>query len=281
MEVANTEGEAYWSARADRWLADEEALEVVGGPPGERAIERLAPRPGERIMDVGCGGGPTSLALGARVGPSGAVVGIDISPGMVAGATRRAEEAGVGNATFRVADAQVADLGAGTFDAAFSRFGVMFFADPVAAFANIRRALVPGGRLSFSSWQDPWMNEWMSIPTMATLSVLDVQPPPAEPGAPGPFSLADPDRVGLVLREAGFRDVDVLAENDHVSIPTGAIRVRAEISARQGLAAELLREAPDDARERVVDAVESGLRSRVSGDAARLSRGVLLVTARA
>src|SRR5688572_14452901 len=133
MADANIEQKSYWNEQAGPiWVAHQERLDQQIGPHGERAIAQLAPAPGERVLDLGCGCGDSSLALARRVAPGGRVVGLDLSEPMLARARGRAAAAGLANLEFRVADVQSAPLEAGAFDAAFSRFGVMFFADPVA-----------------------------------------------------------------------------------------------------------------------------------------------------
>ncbi|MGH2718463.1 MAG: class I SAM-dependent methyltransferase [Actinomycetota bacterium] len=272
MTVAS--GEAYWSERAAVWLADSDALEVVGGPPGEAAMDRLGPQPGERILDIGCGAGSTSIALARRVQPGGHVLGIDIAPGMVAGARRRAEAASV-PVQFAAADAQVHDFGE-TFDGAFSRFGIMFFADPVAAFTNIRKA---ARRLSFCCWQQPGANEWMVLPNMVALGVLGATPPPPEPGAPGPFAFADAGYVRQILGDAGFSTIDIARSNERVELPEAEIASWIPVALRHGLVGQLLRDAPE-AYPEVAKELDEELWFRVKDGVARLSRGVLLVTAR-
>ena len=148
---ANAQQIEYWNATAgETWAQLQEPLDRQIEPLGLAAIDVLDPAKGEHIIDIGCGCGQTSLALSARVGPTGSVVGIDISRPMLAVAHRRARQASV---VFRQLDAQTDDLGEGIFDAAFSRFGVMFFSDSVSAFANIRGSLKPGGRLAFVCWR--------------------------------------------------------------------------------------------------------------------------------
>ena len=164
---ANVEQAEFWSQLAPTWLEFEDQLEQVGGPPGELAMARLELLPGQRVVDLGCGSGRTTLELAARVGPGGEVAGVDISAGMLARARERAARSGTGNVEFVHADVQVHELGEARFDAAYSRFGVMFFVDPVAAFANIRKALRPGAVLSFVCWQSVFDNEWMLIPGAA------------------------------------------------------------------------------------------------------------------
>lgn len=283
--VANTEAQEYWSARAATWLEDQDALEVFGRAPGEAALELLAPQAGERILDVGCGGGATSLALADRVVPGGRVLGLDIAPAMVAAAQQRASAAGSGAVSgavsFLVGDAQVEDLGEAAFEGAYSRFGIMFFADPVAAFANIRRSLVPGGRLSFCCWQGASANEWMTLPTTVTRGVLGLAPPAPDPAAPGPFAFSDPGRIREILEGAGFHGADIEERNDTVALTEDDVATRARVALRQGPVVDLLKEAPEPTRRQVVAALQQALRSRMAGGAGLLDRGYLLVTARA
>ena len=145
----------YWNAGAgETWAQFQEALDRQVEPLGLAAMDRLSPGEGEHVLDIGCGCGQTSLALAARVRPTGSVVGVDISKPMLDVASRRPRSADL-QVTFRNLDAQTGDLGHELFDAAYSRFGVMFFGDPVAAFANIRGSLKPHGRLAFVCWRSP------------------------------------------------------------------------------------------------------------------------------
>ena len=199
---ANIEQAEFWSELAPTWLELEDQMEEVGGFPGELAMDRLELLPGQRVVDLGCGSGRTMLELAGGVGPGGEVTGVDISAEMLARGRERAARLGVGNVKFLHADAQVHDFGEDRFDAAYSRFGVMFFTDPVAAFANVRRALRPGGALSFVCWRGVFDNEWMLIPGAAVAEVTGSLPPMPGPDELGPFSLADPARVRAVLGAA-------------------------------------------------------------------------------
>ena len=154
-------------------------------------------------------------------------------------------------------DVQVHKFGQSSFDRAYSRFGVMFFADPVAAFTNVRRALRPGGSLAFSCWQNVFENEWMLVPAAAAMSVTGTTPPMPGPDEPGPFSLADPDRTRYLLKKAGFGDVEVLSHNDSVVVPEADVPTVAAASHRVGAVAELLMEADPETTERVVSAIEN------------------------
>jgi SAM-dependent methyltransferase len=245
-------------------------------------MERLAPRAGQRLLDVGCGGGSTSLALAQRVLPGGSVVGVDIAPAMVARASERAAGAGLGNLSFVVADAAVHDFGRQAFDGAYSRFGVMFFADPEPAFANIRAATLPGGRLSFACWQGPEANEWMTLPARAVVAALGLPAPtPSASGDPGPFALADRERLGRILQAAGYHDVEIDPVNDPFEVAEEEIPLRARVSTRQGLTPELLAGADDATLAQAVGAIERALRDRLVGATTALARGALIVTATA
>jgi SAM-dependent methyltransferase len=199
----------YWNTKAgETWAKFQEALDRQIETLGLAAMDTLRPEKGEHIIDIGCGCGQTSLDLGSRVGAVGSVVGVDISKPMLEVARRRPRPARNLRVTFELLDAQSDDLGHGRFDAAFSRFGVMFFNDPVAAFTNIRGSLKPSGRLVFACWRPLNQNPWMRAPLEAALPFL---PPiaPFDPMAPGPFAFADAGRVESILASAGFGSVKV------------------------------------------------------------------------
>jgi SAM-dependent methyltransferase len=160
----------------------------------------------DRVLDIGCGNGQTTRDAAQRAS-GGEALGADVSSRLVANARRLARELGVANATFEQADAQVYPFEPHSFDVAISRFGAMFFGDPVAAFRNIGAALRPRGRLALLVWREPARNEWITNFQSALLAGREAPSPP--PGAPGPFSLADPERVTTVLTAAGFTNVDL------------------------------------------------------------------------
>lgn len=191
-----------------RWVADAERLDRMSRRFGEQIIAKLAPQHGEHILDIGCGNGALTLAIGATTGRDGSVTGLDISGPMLELARSRAERAGVAKVRFEKGDAQLHPLPPAGFDAAVSRFGVMFFDDPVAAFANVNRALKPGGRIVFTCWQDFLHNDWIMIPASAALQHVPM-PDLGEPGGPGPFSFADTDRLRHVLADASFSNIVV------------------------------------------------------------------------
>lgn len=272
---------AYWEERSGSWIASEAWwLSTVVGPFGSAASERLDPRPGQRLLDIGCGTGPTTVRLATSIDPGGSIVGVDISPSMIDAARRRAADAGSGNASFLVADAQTADLGVEVLDGVFSQFGVMFFADPATAFANIRSAVRPGGRLAFACWQDLLRNEWMVVPGMAAAGVTGQMPTMAEPGAPGPFSLVDPERIRQVLDEAGWSDVQIDDVTTHVVVPQDRIDDMVLGVSRMGAVREQLDAFNDVAmRDRITAAVRAELVSRVVDGEVRLAAAAWAVSA--
>jgi SAM-dependent methyltransferase len=247
----------FWNANAGQtWAKFQPLLDQQLGPLGEEALRVLAPGSAETILDIGCGCGDSTLALAAQVGPAGRVVGVDISRPMLEVARQRRPPPAAGKVEFRQIDAQSGELGRARFDSAFSRFGVMFFGDPVAAFTNLRCALKPGGRLTFVCWRSLQENPWMLAPLEAALPFL---PPvtPIDPLAPGPFAFADFQRVRRVLVDAAFERVTIMSFDTEIG---GAdLEQTRRLSFRVGPLAAALREHPDYA-DRVAEPVERALR---------------------
>lgn len=249
---------SYWDRRAEPWARRAAQLESVADPYGQPPMQALALSPGERVLDIGCGPGLTTLAMAELVGPKGAAFGVDISPAMIDAATTRAEAAGADNVTFLVADAETAALGTG-FDAVYSRFGVMFFADFEAAFANIASALHPGGRIALSVWGPMHVNPWMTVPTMAAMPVLGATLPPPEADQPGPFALADPERMEHLLSRAGFNGVAVEPVEATRDIAKATAQDEVAMLLEIGPLSEAYTAADSATRARAVAAVEEAL----------------------
>lgn len=278
--VGNHGQAALWESWASAWIDADAWTAVVGDGVGAAAIDALNPEPGARIADVGCGTGPTTIELARRVAPTGSVLGYDISPSMVEAARGRARTAGVEGVEFHVADAQIHPLGDGAFDAAFSRFGVMFFQEPVAAFTNIGRSLRDGGRLAFACWQDLFANEWMFVPGAAALGAAGIAPAPPPPGEAGPFSLSDPTVVEDVLVAAGFVDVDVSPVAYTVKVPEARLDEAAQASCGLGVARQTIDASPDEQqRDAIRAAVRGALAERVADGVLRLGAAAHVVTA--
>jgi SAM-dependent methyltransferase len=205
--VANEQQARFWQEEGGpAWVEDEESHDLMLEPFEVRLLAALDAQPGERVLDVGCGFGTTSLDVARAVAPDGKVVGVDLSEAMVGRARERAAVASATNVSFRCGDAQTDDLGR-PFDAVVSRFGLMFFDDPATAFGNLAAATRPGGRLSFLCWRPMAENPWFAVPAAVVVASLPEPPPPSSPLEPGPFGLADATVVSGVLERAGWTDV--------------------------------------------------------------------------
>ncbi len=267
----------YWNAAAgDTWAQLQEPLDRQIEPLGLAAIDVLAPAMGEHIIDIGCGCGQSSLMLAARVGPKGSVVGVDISSPMLAVAQRRAGQTVDLPVVFRKLDAQTGDLGQAVFDAAFSRFGVMFFNDSVSAFANIRGSLKPNGRLTFVCWRALAENPWMLAPLQAAHPLLPPLPPP-DPTAPGPFAFADASRVRSILSQAGFDAVTINPFD--TLIGSEDLEQALKLALRVGPLGKALREHPA-IKDDVAVAVRDGLSKYVTPRGVKMPAAVWIVSAR-
>ncbi len=275
----NAEQIRYWNETiGPRWVEMGDLLDAQIAPLGAAAMERARPGTGERVLDVGCGCGQTSLQLAERVGPDGSVFGVDVSAVMLERARRRAADRP--NVRFAHADAQTHAFEE-PFDLAFSRFGVMFFADPVAAFANVRRALRPGGRLAFVCWQAIDRNPWMLEPLRALVGIVELPAPPP-PGAPGPFSFADPERVRGVLASGGFAQVELEPLEGELAIGAGGDLERAVHFAMQmGPASAALREAGEEVRRRAREAIHAALAPLATPTGVHARFAAWIATARA
>jgi SAM-dependent methyltransferase len=209
-DKANTiKGEDWAGEMGAKWLANLSRFEGMIAPIGAALLARADFQPGERVLDIGCGGGGTTIAIAHAVAPDGEVLGIDISPDLTAASTRRASDAGVGNIHFLCADASSVQLPDAPFDRLFSRFGSMFFAEPHQAFANLRSLLRPGAQIDLAVWAPPRDNLWMMEMMGVVRNHVDV--PPAVPRAPGPFAFEDLDYLNEVLAAGGFSSPDIIA----------------------------------------------------------------------
>jgi SAM-dependent methyltransferase len=266
---------AYWNESAGpTWVAMHDALDHELNDLGLAAMAALAPRENERLVDIGCGCGATTLELARRVGKGGAVLGVDLSAPMLSVARERAAAAGLDQASFLQADAQVYALE--PVDGAFSRFGVMFFADPVAAFANIRKGLRPGGRVAFVCWRQLAENPWMTVPMAAVLPLLPAPPAAPTPDAPGPFAFADRDRLAGILAGAGFAEISI--EPLDARVAWGDVETSVNMALRLGPVAGLVREHPDQ-RDAMAAAIRSALAAHATAEGVRLDSATWIVLA--
>jgi ubiquinone/menaquinone biosynthesis C-methylase UbiE len=264
------------------WARLQDRTDALIDPLGRVAIERLGVVAGERILDVGCGCGQTLLQLAELAGPSGHVLGVDISPPMLG----RARERAAGRPTIALAlgDAQTYTLAQGAFDAVYSRFGVMFFDDARAAFRNLHGAARPGGRMSFVCWQDLAKNLWASRPLAAVMRVLpeSAMPDMLREGRPGPFFFSDPARVRAILGDAGWKDVSL--EPVEMPLHLGGAATLDEVvdySFQIGPAARAMTDAPESLKPALEAALREALAPFVGPRGVFMDGAAFVVTARA
>lgn len=276
----NADQIAFWNGVAGRhWTERQSVQDVVLAPVTEKLIARIDAQHGQRILDIGCGCGAIAIELAKQVGPSGHVLGIDISVPML----ERARELTAKSlpADYVLADATVYPFDPASFDLLVSRFGVMFFADPVLSFRNLRSALRPKGRLVFACWREPRENGWMMAPLMAVYKHVP-KLPQLGPEDPGPFAFADEARVRRILGEAGFTDIameacpltfDVAAGRGLEAAVQGALEI--------GPASRSLEGQPPDVVSAAIGAIREALTPFARGQSVLLPGAIWLVTATA
>jgi SAM-dependent methyltransferase len=273
--------QAFTEKVGEAWVRLQDRTDALIDPLGRAALARLDVRAGERVLDVGCGCGQTLLELAELVGPAGHILGVDVSEPMLA----RARERAAGTPTIALArgDAQTHALAPESFDAVYSRFGVMYFDDARAAFANLRRAARAGGRLGFVCWQELARNPWALRPLEAVRRLLPPGPPPdllAE-GRPGPFSLADPARLRAILTDAGWRIVELAPVEMPLHLGGAATLDEAVAYSLQiGPAARTIAEAPPELRPALETALREALAPFASARGVWLDGAAYVVTAK-
>ena len=252
----------FWNGETGRnWVAYDALMEAMLQPIGEAVLDTFHFEPHARALDIGCGCGHPTLSLATRIGSGGSVTGVDISAPMLAVAQELTATSAAGRAKveFLEGDAQVHPFEPATFEHVFSRFGVMFFDDPVAAFRNIHRALTASGTLAFCCWQSRTVNPFMTVPAQAALELL---PPPPEmpPQAPGPFAFAEPDYVHFILSQSGFSDISVMPLSHDLVFGAGLpLSEIVEHLVKIGPIAQMVREAPDALQQPVRERVATAL----------------------
>jgi SAM-dependent methyltransferase len=279
--AANQEQLRYWNEQGGpRWVRRQQQLDAQINQLGLVAMQRASIQPGECVLDVGCGCGQTSLELAESVGPSGSVLGVDLSQPMLARARERRDELKLTNLEFLHADAQTHRFEREYFDLVYSRFGVMFFENPVAAFTNLCSALRPNGRLCFVCWQALEKNEWARVPLMA--ATKHVPPPaPVSPDAPGPFAFANPERVRHILTTAGFTGINIASHEAALTMGGAAtVDEAVDFLMEIGPIARLLGDASADARARVVEELHTALASYAANGGVSMSGAAWIVYTR-
>lgn len=272
----NADQIAYWNSEAARkWANDQERMDANFAELTRVAVAFAAVAPGMRVVDVGCGCGGTTLMLAEATGEAGSALGVDVSRPMLDVARLRAAD--MPRISLTLADAATHPFPADGIDLLFSRFGVMFFDDPPAAFANMRRGMAAAGRVAFVCWRTMSDNPFFLVPWLAAKPFLPPQPPP-DPTAPGPFAFADPDRVRTILQAAGFHDV-VLTRHD-LTLHMGRLERALDGATRIGPAARAMGELDGAARAGAVGAIEAALRTCLVDGQVQLGASIWLVSAK-
>ena len=239
--ITNIDQAKYWnSAPGKKWITFQEGIDTTFSSINERLLGRTAARLGDRVLDVGCGTGATSMKFADQVGSGGNVVGIDISQPLIDLAEESRANRGLDQVIYHVADAQTHELEIGKFDLIVSRFGVMFFEDPVSAFANLAKALDPAGRLVFVSWAKIDGNPWFEAPRDAAVEQLG-RPSTTEPTEPGPLAFSDINYVLEILDKAGFTKYKGEEETVFLFNP-GTVEEVAQLASNIGPAARIIKE---------------------------------------
>ncbi len=279
VNPANAQQAEYWNGPGGRhWLERQVMQDALLAPVSRIVLAAAKARPGERVIDIGCGCGDTSLTLAQAVGPSGHVLGLDLSEAMLSRASERTPP-GLA-AQFIAADATTYAFAANSADLLFSRFGVMFFADPKLSFANMRKALKPSGRLVFACWREAKRNPWLILPLRAAIQHLPLLPE-VGPEDPGPFSFANEARVRAILAGAGFHDATLTPHELELDIACGGGLDGAVDSALAiGPASRALEGQPEDLRAAATQAIRAALAVHLRDGRVPLGGAIWIVEAR-
>ncbi len=261
---ATSQEAAFWNDEGGKmWTANMERTHKLLAPLSEQLLGRAAATMGETVLDVGCGGGPTTIKLAEQVGDGGKVVGIDVSEMILKVA--KGQSGIPAHLSFKLCNAASADLGVGIYDLIFSRFGIMFFEDPKAAFKNIRKALKADGRFVALCWRTPPENPWIARPVAAAAEILSPggkEKP--DPRAPGPFAFADPDWVREILEASGFSGVNL--EPLDMEMPMGKMSDAVAYMMRMGPAAAEIASAAEEQRTAIATAIRGAFAEYDTGD---------------
>ena len=272
----------YWnSAHTRAWAEEHEGIDRLFAGLTQVALNLAAPQLGERVIDIGCGSGTTVLELASRVGSSGYVLGADVSKPSVEKARERIATAGVLQAEITLCDVSTHTFPANSFDLVFSRFGVMFFAEPIATFTNIRKAMKPNGRLALAVFRTPQENKWATAPLAAVRHILPPITPPG-PEEPGEFSWADAARVHRILETAGFQDVSLTPHDPVMPLAArGGAAEAASFMFRFGPVVRAMSDASEHQRKQVRAALEAFFRRHEGPQGVTLAGAIWIVAARA
>ena len=275
----NADQIAFWDGPGGAvWTQRQDTQDRVLAPVNAVALAAARVSAGERVIDIGCGCGDTSIALVGQVGPSGHVLGLDVSNQMLERARERAPQGAP--VEFVRADATVYPFEAGQNDLLFSRFGVMFFADPAISFANMRKGLKSGGRVVFACWREPKSNPWAMVPLHAVYKHVP-RLPDMGPEDPGPFAFAREERVRRILTAAGFSAIHMQPHDLVFDVAVGrGMDAAVQSSLDIGPAMRALQDQPDAIKTAAIGSIREALAPFVNGQSVELAAAIWIVTAR-
>ena len=277
MTIPNEDQKVFWENFSAVWVDQRRELDGLMAPVLNAVLDRADLADGQTVLDVGCGTGTSTIRAAALVAPSGRVIGADIAEQMLAYARTRI--AGIDNIEFQTVDVAQHAFEDASFDRVISRFGVMFFDDPVAAFSRIRCAMKPGGRLVMACWGPLAANPWFRIPMYAAKAQLGA-PPAVDPDAPGPLAFRDIDRVTGILKAAGFEEI--VAEVERLKLtPPGDLRAVATHASSIGPASRTVEHFKADTSDvaAIIDRVSDGMAEFMTPQGARVPAEINLFSA--
>ena len=255
MKIINQEQKEFWNEKkGEIWVSLESKIDKMLGPLGDQAIKILKPKVGEKILDIGCGTGSTSQTLSKFVGESGIITGIDISKPILNFAQKQKENKRIKNINFIQADAQNHKFSDLNYDAVFSRFGIMFFEDPISAFKNIKKSLSCNGRLTFVCWSKSEDNDWMNLSSNVASQFLEL-PPKANPKEPGPFAFEDYFYMEEILIKSGWKNIKIKAYKENIVIGK-TLDYAADFLSRMGPMSVPFENANKQTKEKVISALK-------------------------
>jgi ubiquinone/menaquinone biosynthesis C-methylase UbiE len=281
MEETNKKQRDFWSGKGGYvWVEKQNAMDVMLEPLGNAALAKLPKNLGRHVIDIGCGCGSTTLSIAEQLNESAKITGVDISEPMLDQAKKVASEKNLSNVDFQVMDIQTELDIEGKYSAAFSRFGVMFFENPVIAFKNINRSLKEEANFSFVCWQSPKLNPWQSLSIQVIKQFVDLPSPPER--SPGPFAFADADYLKSIMTDSGFKNINLESHEQQVTMFTGKSLEQAsnDYLSINPVVTEMLKEAPESIKENISSSLQNLFKEYSNGNGLHFPSATWLVTAR-
>ena len=281
MKETNKKQRDFWSGKGgDVWVEKQNAMDVMLEPLGNAALAKLPKNLGRHVIDIGCGCGSTTLSIAEQLNESAKITGVDISEPMLDQAKKVASEKNLSNVDFQVMDIQTELDIEGKYSAAFSRFGVMFFENPVIAFKNINRSLKEEANFSFVCWQSPKLNPWQSLSIQVIKEFVDLPSPPER--SPGPFAFAEADYLKSIMTDSGFKNINLESHEQQVTMFTGKSLEQAsnDYLSINPVVTEMLKEAPESIKENISSSLQNLFKEYSNGNGLHFPSATWLVTAR-